>query len=132
MILRTKTVARFDDDNHTCIPLQWSYNISDPFAITFTFISDDDRISWTISRDLLALGLVERAGDGDVTIWPGARTDDPLNIKLCGYDSNGNLGSETFTTSRAVAGLFLAATRRHVEVGQETLDVDALLAEIFA
>ncbi|WP_104106693.1 SsgA family sporulation/cell division regulator [Nocardioides sp. 616] len=48
----------------------FSYQRSDPFAVTITFVTHEGDLPWTFSRDLLARGMTEPTGDGDVHVSP--------------------------------------------------------------
>jgi hypothetical protein len=50
------------------------YDPSDPFAVSLAIgVSCGDPVVWTFARDLLAAGISQPAGEGDITIEP-----DPL------------------------------------------------------
>jgi hypothetical protein len=62
----------------TIMPLAASlfYSSKDPYAIRVVFYDGDgEPVEWTFARDLLSTGLQERAGPGDVTVWPSAGFD---------------------------------------------------------
>lgn len=47
------------------------YDSDDPHAVHATFhTGDDETVEWVFARDLLAEGLREPAGYGDVRVWP--------------------------------------------------------------
>lgn len=56
------------------IPVALRYGRTDPLAVHIDFpslVSPDDRdMTWTFARELLAQGLYQPAGIGDVYIWP--------------------------------------------------------------
>ncbi|MGP8297631.1 SsgA family sporulation/cell division regulator [Streptomyces inhibens] len=56
------------------IPASLHYDRADPFAVRLVFPPvaslDGVEVAWTFGRDLLAEGLREPAGAGDVQIWP--------------------------------------------------------------
>ncbi|MFD7401539.1 SsgA family sporulation/cell division regulator [Streptomyces sp. NPDC059866] len=56
------------------IPATLRYDTSDPFAIRMTFPAqatlEDEEVCWTFSRDLLAAGLHDPEGHGDVRVRP--------------------------------------------------------------
>jgi Streptomyces sporulation and cell division protein, SsgA len=53
----------------------FAYHRSDPFAVTITFVTHEGDLPWTFSRDLLARGLSEPTGDGDVHVCPSIDRD---------------------------------------------------------
>ncbi|MFE6778769.1 SsgA family sporulation/cell division regulator [Streptomyces sp. NPDC057702] len=56
------------------VPARLRYEPSDPFAIRVTFPPaaslDGFEVEWAFGRDLLAEGLRQPAGSGDVYVWP--------------------------------------------------------------
>ena len=47
------------------------YDTTDPYAVRAMFrVADDQQVSWVFARELLAQGMTEASGDGDVRIWP--------------------------------------------------------------
>ncbi|MFJ6572575.1 SsgA family sporulation/cell division regulator [Streptomyces sp. NPDC091292] len=56
------------------IPAMLSYDRRDPFAVRMTFPAPSTlegvEVCWTFARDLLATGLAEATGDGDVRVRP--------------------------------------------------------------
>ncbi len=105
------------------------YEPTDPFAVTLTFYVPGDSVVWTFSRDLLADGLHEPAGDGDVHIWPeldvqGAPT---VLIELCSPDGH-------LLASAAARDIryFLARSYAVVADGAEEqhFDVESLLSRL--
>src|SRR3954451_13846870 len=60
--------------DRTTVPLlaTLEYAADDPYAIRVAFhVGDDDPVEWIFARELLTVGVVRRAGDGDVQVWPG-------------------------------------------------------------
>ncbi|MGW5498909.1 SsgA family sporulation/cell division regulator [Streptomyces olivaceoviridis] len=53
------------------ISCEFSYDVRDPFAVTLILDSEGEQpVRWVFSRELLADGLRDSAGEGDVTVWP--------------------------------------------------------------
>lgn len=46
------------------------FDAADPYAVTMHLEAKAGRVTWTFARDLLAEGLYDPAGDGDVQVWP--------------------------------------------------------------
>ena len=66
--IRRELMARFQlGRTQTLLPCEFLYTTLDPFAITLAFRNSE---TWQFSRDLLALGMHEGAGEGDVLIHP--------------------------------------------------------------
>jgi hypothetical protein len=60
---------------HTTVPLVASlfYSGDDPYAVRMAFhVGTDEPVEWIFARDLLAAGMAEPAGEGDVRAWPSA------------------------------------------------------------
>lgn len=49
----------------------FTYEQSDPYAVTIRFLTRAGDLPWTFSRDLLSRGLTDPSGEGDVRISPG-------------------------------------------------------------
>lgn len=107
------------------LPCTLSYTVFDPFAVTATFASGDGEVAWTFGRELLALGLIERAGEGDVTVRPL----DDLVIEIVLSSPN---GSAVVRADIGDIAEFLAATYRLLPQGSEWpyLNFDAELAAL--
>ncbi|GAA1261228.1 SsgA family sporulation/cell division regulator [Kitasatospora nipponensis] len=101
------------------------YHPAEPYAVYLDLhVALDAPITWVFARELLATGLTEGAGPGDVSIRPGADgSPQTVDITLHGADSA--------TVLRAPARqvrTFLAGTERVVPFGSEDahLDLDGL------
>jgi hypothetical protein len=97
----------------TIVPLVASlfYSGDDPYAIRIAFhVGLDEPVEWIFARDLLAEGIKDRTGLGDVQVWPSAATVDPAS------DETGQQVNEISD--------FLRRTYRIVEAGQEGEHVD--------
>src|ERR1035438_427136 len=71
---------------HGAVPLVASlyYSADDPYAIRMAFhVGMDEPVEWIFARDLLAAGLTEPTGEGDVRVWPAAMGNHRvLNIRM--------------------------------------------------
>jgi hypothetical protein len=111
----------------TIMPLAASlfYSSEDPYAIRVVFHDGDgEPVEWTFARDLLSTGLQERAGPGDVTVWPSAGFDGGapgivLNIELCSP-----FGQAHFEASARRISDFLRRTYQIVPAGEESGHLD--------
>jgi hypothetical protein len=100
----------------------------DPVSVTVRFEGDGLVVDWEFSRDLLAAGLSAPAGVGDVRIWSGFRgLEKVMNLRLSSHE-----GTAVVQMPARQVELFLAATEAVVAVGAERVDMDGLLARIFA
>ena len=108
---------------------EFGYSAVDPYAVTLRFPVAGGDVVWTFGRDLLASGLDEPSGDGDVHVWPclDARGRAVVVIELCSPD--GELLAQA--RLRDVQA-FLMSAGAIVPVGHESphLDLDALVRDL--
>ncbi len=111
------------------IPAGLRYEPADPFAVRITFPAtaslDGAEVAWTFARDLLATGLNEPVGTGDVHVWP------------CGTDRtvlefHALEGMAMIQIDTTELRLFLRHSYELVPAGTESghLDVDSDLAAL--
>ncbi len=116
-------------DGTTPVRSRWSYRADHPFTVTAAFQTDRDRwVEWVFSRDLLAEGLTDAAGVGDVRFRPvEERGLDMLVVEIESPEGYALLELD----HEAVAG-FLGLTGELVPFGSEGehFDVDALIDEL--
>ena len=116
---------------HPAIPVAAClyYRADDPFAICMALdVGTDEPVEWIFARDLLASGLQELAGEGDVRIFPGdLYDDDVLNIALLSPS-----GRARFKAPLAAMAAFVQRTLAIVAAGHETesVDIDRELREL--
>lgn len=97
------------------------YDSAEPLSVRLDFGNDPagEPLVWTFGRDVLADGLTQRAGSGDVRCW----TEDTwFHIVLASPD--GTVELKVFT---AAVRAFLVEAEDLVPYGAETLDFDAEL-----
>lgn len=115
----------------TALDAGFGYDPTDPFAVSVTFHTVEGDVRWVFGRELLAEGLVEPAGDGDVHIWPSLndRGEAVVNIDLVSPD--GELLAEV---AAAPVHEFVARSMRLVPPGSESsrLDLDRLITQLIA
>jgi Streptomyces sporulation and cell division protein, SsgA len=128
----------------TIVPLVASlyYSGRDPYAVRMAFhVGTDEPVEWIFARDLLAAGIDSRQGEGDVQVWPSARscaeTDDldviggaegaVLNIEL-----SSPFGQAHFEAPARAMSAFLRRTYQIVPAGQESdyIDIEAELHDL--
>jgi hypothetical protein len=125
MRVASRTVFDFIRPDGTTAPVETEllYQADDPFAVTMKFHAGGAVAAWIMGRDLLAEGMIESAGLGDVRVRPGSgRT---LVLEL--------LSDRHVTVFRVPAGTlrkFLDATYRLVPPGTERFDADAFLSTV--
>jgi Streptomyces sporulation and cell division protein, SsgA len=130
----------------TIVPLVASlyYSGSDPYAVRMAFhVGTDEPVEWIFARDLLAAGIESRYGEGDVQVWPSARScaeadgldvigapgtqDTVLNIEL-----SSPFGQAHFEAPARAMSAFLQRTYRIVPAGRESdyIDIETELNDL--
>ncbi|WP_353940368.1 SsgA family sporulation/cell division regulator [Streptomyces sp. HUAS MG91] len=101
---------------------EFSYDTRDPLAVTLVVEGDGQRlVRWVFARELLTEGLVARAGEGDVVLWP---VDGPDGERSAFCLRLGSTRTALFEIpAEAVAG-WLAGTYALVPRGTELDGVD--------
>ncbi len=121
------------DASGTATPLEAElcYDSKDPYAIAACFDTGDANVRWVFARELLASGLYEPTGDGDVHVWPclDARGRAVTIIELSSPDGEALLQAR----SEDVCA-FLGRTESLVPSGHEgeLVDIDEALAQLLA
>lgn len=114
----------------TALVASLRYAVRDPYAVTVHFPAgaSSSPVTWTFDRELIARGVRDAAGEGDVHIWPAADRPDATYIQL-----SAPAGRALFAAPTAVLQLFVDATTTIVPIGAETehIDVDAELEAVF-
>ena len=102
---------------------------SDPYAVSMHLEARSGTVVWTFARELLAEGIYEPVGDGDVQVWPCLSNtgDAVVIIELSSPDGTAMLQAP----SRAVHD-FVASTLAAVPAGAESahLGLDAMIAQL--
>ncbi|OON79232.1 SsgA family sporulation/cell division regulator [Streptomyces tsukubensis] len=109
------------------IPVELRYEAEDPYAVRLTFhLPGDAPVSWTFGRELLADGVEEACGDGDVHIAPVEA--DPLSEEEPPAEMHIRLqvGGDhaLFRVRMAPLVAFLDRTDRLVPLGEERASAD--------
>jgi hypothetical protein len=112
------------------VEVAFEYSACDPFAVSLVFLASSGTIRWTMARELLADGLLEVAGLGDVHVWPSLDHEGRavLMVELCGPDGSAILLQ---CLARDVAR-FLDTSYAVVPRGTESglVDLDALVGDL--
>ena len=115
----------------TPIEAELHYDPTDPYAVTTVFMTGSTQVRWTFGRDLLAQGLYEPTGDGDVHVWPCLDSDGHavVIIELCSPDGEALVQARTGDLST-----FVDRMTKAVALGGESahLDIDAAIFAILA
>jgi hypothetical protein len=106
-----------------------AYHRLDPFAITMTFLTPDESLTWTFGRDLLIEGLRKTTGDGDVCIAPAVSPNGHKVVLITLSSPDGHL---LLQASRDQVAEFVDRSLAVVGLGDEVhhLDMDALVAQL--
>ncbi|HEY3735655.1 MAG TPA: SsgA family sporulation/cell division regulator [Streptosporangiaceae bacterium] len=103
---------------HATVPLVASlfYSGDDPYAVRMAFhVGTDEPVEWIFARDLLAAGMTETAGEGDVRVWPSDDNGQPvLNIVL-----SSPFGQAHFEAPQSAMQEFLGRTFEAIPAGHE-------------
>jgi len=110
---------------------QLDYDAMDPYAVTATFLLDDDyEVKWVFARDLLSDGLRRQSGEGDVVVRPktgGPATEIELILSVPTGRAQVTLPAETVAA-------FLDASHDLVPFGAESqyLHLDATIVRLLS
>lgn len=121
------------DTNGQATPLaaELCYDSVDPYAIAACFDTGEARVRWVFARDLLACGLYEPNGDGDVHVWPclDAQGRAVTIIELSSPD-----GEALMQARSGDVNAFLRRTESLVPSGTEAdlVDIDQAIAQLLA
>jgi hypothetical protein len=114
----------------TSLTADFGYESADPYAVSATFHTSRGDVVWAFARELLATGLLEPNGDGDVHIWPSLSNSGnaAVIIEICSPTG----GSALLQADSRDVFTFLALTDAIVKPGMEAnyLDLDNLLRSI--
>lgn len=117
------------NNSSTPVLSRLSFHVDEPFAVTVAFRTERGRwVEWTFARELLAAGLTDPAGLGDVRVRPDLSDDEAmLTLEIESPD-----GYASFELEREDVESFLGSTFELVQLGCESeyFDVEALIEEI--
>jgi hypothetical protein len=108
------------------------FDPADPFAVHLVFEqAGSDPVTWSFARDLLAEGLYDPAGDGDVLVWPclGTTGEAVVVIELRSPHGMALLQTPSRSVQRFVTDAFAA-----VPAGTESaqIDLDGLVSYLLS
>ncbi|HET7902244.1 MAG TPA: SsgA family sporulation/cell division regulator [Candidatus Nanopelagicales bacterium] len=117
-----------DDDRTVRVPSTLVYSEDNPYAVTAVFRTADGDVTWVFGRDLLDDGLIEPAGEGDVTVWPAVAAGRAVVCLALASPA----GSALLQLDAGRLRAFLDDSYDAVPMGTEGdhLDIDAALAEL--
>lgn len=107
------------------------YTRPDPYAVTMTFLTADEPLTWTFARELLVQGVAGPTGEGDVHISPASNDAGRAIILIMLSSPDGHLLLEAPTDEVTD---FLDRTLALVPSGTESphLDLDDLISQILS
>jgi hypothetical protein len=113
----------------TPLAAELCYDKKDPYAVAACFRTGVTEVRWVFARDLLAAGLYEPTGDGDVHVWPclDARGRAVTIIELSSPDGEALMQARSDEVCE-----FLSRTETIVPRGTEAglMDVESALDKI--
>lgn len=116
-----------DAGDGVLVQATFSYDSTDPVTINVHFHTNlDEPVIWVFGRELLLSGVDQRAGEGDVAVWP-ARDGLDLHLSL-----SSPFGAAEFTFDMGDIVAFLDKTFELVPAGTEfdAVDLDAELSKL--
>jgi Streptomyces sporulation and cell division protein, SsgA len=103
------------------------YDPARPFEVQFVFgPGDQHSVTWAFARDLLAQGMVEPAGPGDVHIWPWYGPHGRRVMLRCASPD----GSMVVDASWPTLSEFLRRSYTAVAPGAEAVDLDKVIEQL--
>jgi hypothetical protein len=107
----------------------FEYDTRDPFAVWITFGAGASGIRWALGRSLLAQGLTDPAGEGDLRLRPGLDEDGSGTVVFEFHSPDGRFVAHASTRDLY---RFLTRTLAAVPFGRESahFDVDAIIADL--
>ena len=115
----------------TPLAAELRYDKKDPYAVAACFRTGVTEVRWVFARDLLAAGLYEPTGDGDVHVWPclDARGRAVTIIELSSPDGEALMQARSDEVCE-----FLSHTEQIVPRGTEAglMDVETALDKILS
>jgi hypothetical protein len=109
------------DGPGAAIDADLQYDAKDPYAVTVIFRTATQSVQWTFGRELLAQGVHEPAGVGDVQVWPCLSDEGAAVVVIELSSPDGDVMVQA--SSRDVA-LFVNQMLATVPVGSEAMAID--------
>jgi hypothetical protein len=107
------------------------FDPADPYAVVMHLEARSGAVVWTFARELLADGLYQPIGDGDVQVWPclSATGEAVVIIELSSPD-----GMALIQAPSRIVHDFLVETLEVVAMGEESahLSLDSLIHQLLA
>jgi Streptomyces sporulation and cell division protein, SsgA len=130
----TRVTMEWFDETGTPAQIEalFSYDPTDPFAVTLTLKANPRDVRWTFARDLLVDGLSEPAGVGDVVLFPALDAETGFAVNV--IELRSRHGYFMAQLPRQALQSFVRAMLDSVPLGYEAelLDLDRLAALLAA
>lgn len=105
----------------------FGYQSADPYAVRITFHLPAGDIPWLVARGLLARGMTEPVGEGDVRLHPALDEEGHAVTVVVFHSPAGRLRVEVRSSELRE---FLDGTEELVTLGEESVDLDDLVASL--
>ncbi|GEL17123.1 SsgA family sporulation/cell division regulator [Pseudonocardia asaccharolytica] len=108
---------------------RWTYDASDPFAVSFAVQTRNDRwIEWFVARDLVVAAFDGPAGEGDIRMSPQL----VAGYDIVEFEARSTGGRAVLEVDRALLRRFIDSSIDVVALGHEAMrmDLDKELAKI--
>lgn len=112
------------------VPARFHYSAHEPLSVIADFTSGDVAVQWVFARDLLASGLQQPTGQGDVTCWPATSDGQPVVCIALRSPS----GEALLEAAADEITSFLERSFEVVPQGGEMahIDIDSLIEDLLA
>ena len=113
------------------VEAMFSYDMTDPYALWVTLPWVDDTHRWGMERAMVAQGLTDPVGEGDVQLWPSTDETGSGVVVMDLWSSDVHIVAEVSTKELY---RFLTRTLSAVPFGSEHhhLDVDRLIGDLLS
>lgn len=121
------------DESGTATSLEsiLSYDADDPYAVTASFTIAETTVQWVFARSLLAVGVYEPVGEGDVHVWPSLNA---LGQAVTVIELSSPEGEALIQARSDDVCEFLRRTEGLVALGTEAtyVDIDEAISKLLA
>jgi hypothetical protein len=135
MTVSAELELRLVAPQRTTVPLTASlfYSGEDPYAIRIAFHDRaGEPVEWIFARELLSAGIQDRAGPGDVTVWPSAGSEGGAPGSVLNIELSSPFGQAHLEASVRRISDFLRRTYQIIPAGEESehINVEAELNDL--
>jgi hypothetical protein len=122
-------IATVEAEQDHVLSAEFSYNPSDPWAVTMSLGTVAGPVAWIFARELLIEGQFEPTGDGDVHVWPCLSPSGEA-VVIVELDAPSGETLLQFPT-RAIQD-FVYAALEAVPAGSESSNIDGWLDQLLS